>query len=111
MRATASFTATGAKRCSAALPSNWASGTIPKDRALLVRGLKITGKVRGLELHTRTRKGAPRIILLSAESIEIGGKPCLVSVLHDVTDRIRAERALRESEEKFSKAFRIPART
>ena len=77
----------------------------PKDRALLVRELKITGKVRGLELHTRTRKGAPRIILLSAESIEIGGKPCLVSVLHDVTDRIRAERALRESEEKFSKAF------
>ena len=78
----------------------------PKDRALLVNGLKTTGKVRGLELHTRTRKGASRIILVSAESIEIGGKPCLVSVLHDVTDRIRAEQALRESEEKYSKAFR-----
>jgi PAS domain S-box-containing protein len=78
----------------------------PKDRELLVRGLKITGKIRGLELRTRTRQGALRIILLSAESIDIGGKPCLVSVLHDVTDRIRAEQGLRESEEKYAKAFR-----
>jgi PAS domain S-box-containing protein len=78
----------------------------PKDRALLVHGLKTTGKIRGLELRTRTRRGALRIILLSAESIEIGGKPCLVSVLHDVTDRIQAEQALRESEEKYARAFR-----
>jgi len=78
----------------------------PKDRALLVRGLKTTGKVRGLELRTRTRNGLLRIILVSAESIVVGGIPCLVSVLHDVTNRIQADQALRESEEKFSKAFR-----
>jgi len=81
----------------------WAN---PKDRARLVGGLKTAGKVRNLELRTRTRNGRLRIILLSAESIEIGGKPCLVSVLHDVTDRIQAEQALRESEEKYSRAFR-----
>lgn len=78
----------------------------PKDRALLVRGLKTTGKVRGLELRTRTRNGLLRIILVSAESIVVGGIPCLVSVLHDVTNRIQADQTLRESEEKFSKAFR-----
>jgi PAS domain S-box-containing protein len=78
----------------------------PKERALLVRGLKTAGKVRNLELRTCTRNGRPRIILLSADSIDVGGKPCLVSVLHDVTDRIQAERALRESEEKYAKAFR-----
>lgn len=78
----------------------------PKDRTLLVGGLKTAGKVRNLELRTRIRNGRLRIILLSAESIEIGGKPCLVSVLHDVTDRIQAEQALCESEEKYSKAFR-----
>src|SRR5208337_1141694 len=50
--------------------------------------------------------GDLRIILLSAESIELAEKPCLVSVLHDVTDRIQAEQALRESEEKYAKAFR-----
>jgi PAS domain S-box-containing protein len=78
----------------------------PKERALLVRGLKDKGKVRNLELHTRARNGRRRTILLSADPIEIGGKACLVSVLHDITDRIRAEQALRESEEKYAKAFR-----
>ncbi|HTY89248.1 MAG TPA: PAS domain S-box protein [Candidatus Acidoferrum sp.] len=78
----------------------------PKERRLLVSGLKAAGKLRNLELRTRTRAGKLRIILLSAESIEVGGKSCLVSVLHDITDRISAEQALRESEEKYSRAFR-----
>jgi PAS domain S-box-containing protein len=78
----------------------------PKERALLVHGLKTAGRVRNLELRTRTRNGRLRIILLSADSIAIGGKSCLVSVLHDVTDRVQAEQALRESEEKYAKAFR-----
>jgi PAS domain S-box-containing protein len=71
----------------------------PKDRTLLVDGLKTSGIVRNLEMRTRTRNGRLRIILLSADSIELAGKPCLVSVLHDVTDRIQAEGALRASEE------------
>jgi PAS domain S-box-containing protein len=78
----------------------------PADRERLVSGLKERGEVRNLEMHMRTRQGESRIILLSADEIEISGKSCLVSVLHDVTDRVRAERALRKSEEKFSKAFR-----
>jgi len=78
----------------------------PQDRALLVCGLKTAGEVRNFEMRSRTRTGKPRDILLSAEFIQLGGKSCLVSVLHDVTDRLEAERALRESEEKYSKAFR-----
>ncbi|MGO8837882.1 MAG: PAS domain S-box protein [Limisphaerales bacterium] len=78
----------------------------PKDRVQLVAGLETAGNVRDLEMRTRTRDGSLRIILLSAESIELAGKLCLVSVLHDVTDRIQVEQALRESEEKYAKAFR-----
>jgi len=78
----------------------------PQDRDRLVRGLKATGEVRNLEVRTRTRSGELRTIVLSAESIELGGKPCLVSVLHDITDRLQAEQALRESEQKYSRAFR-----
>ena len=78
----------------------------PLDRARLVAELKIAGRVREFEVRSRTRDGKLKIIHLSAETIELGRKPCLVSVLHDVTERIEAERALRESEEKFSKAFR-----
>ena len=77
----------------------------PQDRERMVAGLKTDGEVRSLEIHTRTRSGEPRQILLSADAIDLAGQASLVSVLHDVTDRIRAERALRESEEKFSKAF------
>ena len=78
----------------------------PLDRARLVAELKIAGRVREFEVRSRTRDGKLKIIHLSAETIELGRKLCLVSVLHDVTERIEAERALRESEEKFSKAFR-----
>jgi signal transduction histidine kinase len=32
-----------------------------------------------------------KLILLSAEPIEVAGRPCIVSVLHDITDHKRAE--------------------
>ncbi|MEM9452043.1 MAG: MASE1 domain-containing protein [Cyanobacteria bacterium P01_E01_bin.6] len=38
------------------------------------------------------------------EQVEVR-EHCVIGVLQDVTERVRAERALRESEEKFSKAF------
>ena len=78
----------------------------PEDRIHLARELNTAGVVRNYQLNMRTRSGGLKIILLSAEAIELGGQACFVSVLHDVTDRIQAEQALRESEEKFSKAFR-----
>lgn len=63
----------------------------PADRARLIEALKTAGGVRDLELRTRTRAGEIRIILLSAETIELGGKSCLVSVLHDLTEWKQAE--------------------
>lgn len=71
----------------------------PLDREHVINELNKTGGVRNLELRMRTRHGSPKIILLNAESIELGGKSCFVSVLHDITDRILAEQALRASED------------
>jgi PAS domain S-box-containing protein len=65
----------------------------PADRSSFIESLAATGTVRDLQVRTRTRTGALKIIHLSAESVELEGKPCLVSVLHDVTDRIQAEEA------------------
>jgi PAS domain S-box-containing protein len=81
----------------------------PRERELLVSGLKTAGVVRDLEMRSRTRTGELRIISLSAEPIQVGGEPCLVSVLHDITDRIRAEQALRESEQRFRSYFDLAA--
>jgi PAS domain S-box-containing protein len=69
------------------------------DRDRLVAALKKEGVASNLEARMQGRHGRIMIILISAESIELQGKSCLVSVLHDVTGRILAERALRASEE------------
>lgn len=62
-----------------------------RDRERFVEVLKKDGMVRNYEARTRTRTGEVKLILLSAEPIEVAGRPCIVSVLHDITDRKRAE--------------------
>jgi PAS domain S-box-containing protein len=71
------------------------------DRRRVTEALLAHGAVRDLEVRSLTRSGEPRVILLSAELIDLRGERCLVSVLHDVTDRVQAEASLRESEERF----------
>ena len=71
------------------------------DRRRVTDALLAHGAVRDLEVRSLTRSGEPRVVLLSAELIDLRGERCLVSVLHDVTDRVQAEASLRESEERF----------
>ncbi len=63
----------------------------PRERARFVEDLKRDGVVRNHEARTRTRAGELKLVLLSAEPIDLAGKSCIVSVLHDITDRKRAE--------------------
>lgn len=44
-------------------------------------------------------------IISSGQLIELEGKPHILSVANDVTEKKRAEEALRESEEKFARVF------
>jgi PAS domain S-box-containing protein len=63
------------------------------------------GRFRDLECRIRRKDGAVRTILLSAEKIRVDGRQCLLMVSNDITERKRAEAALQQSEERFSKAF------
>ncbi len=74
-------------------------------RDCLTEELHRHGSVRNLQMRVQNRSGEQGDFLVSGETVEIGGRKCLVIVAHDIRDRLRAEQALRESEEKFAKAF------
>jgi nitrogen fixation negative regulator NifL len=63
------------------------------------------GKIRNEEYDFRMKSGEIRTWLCQADIISIGGKQCMLAVAADITERKKAREALRESEEKFSKAF------
>ncbi len=67
--------------------------------------LKMGQVVRGVEARFRMKDGIERVMLLSGEVMTIDGRACVVTALTDITDRTRAEDALRESERRFARLF------
>lgn len=67
----------------------------------------VVGKVRAgervlaMEGQARTRSGELRDTLFSAERIDFGGTSCLLLMFSDISQRKRAEAALRDSEERL----------
>jgi PAS domain S-box-containing protein len=73
--------------------------TIFKNR-ILEKGL-----VRNFESRLRTNKGKERDFLISGEKMTIAGEEFILTITTDITEMKKTEAALRESEERFSKAF------
>jgi PAS domain S-box-containing protein len=61
------------------------------DRDEEVAMVSERGQVREIEYRFRMKDGTERVGLLSAERIEIGGEPCALTVIEDITDRKLAE--------------------
>ena len=49
------------------------------------------GFVREFELDLRDKDGAPLTGVLAAETVDVGGEPCLITMVRDITERRRAE--------------------
>jgi len=63
----------------------------PADREAELAAVAKHGRLRDVEYRFRMKDGRELVGLLSAEQIEIGGDPCALTVIEDVTERKRAE--------------------
>jgi PAS domain S-box-containing protein len=78
-----------------------------QDREDFRQALRTGGSLRDFKVHGHTLRGKDFVALLSSEMLDLEGGRAIFTILHDITDREQAEVAVRESEEKFSKAFLV----
>jgi PAS domain S-box-containing protein len=76
----------------------------PDTRELFVKAILAQGSVRDMEFSNYRRDGQKRLVQISAERIDLGIKPCVVSVVHDITDRKRAEAERTEAQSREAQA-------
>ena len=79
--------------------------TKPAQREQLYELIHQFGRVDGFEIEGRHRNGDILTLLIANRVLDINGRPHLVGVFMDITERKRAEQALLASEERFSRAF------
>ena len=72
-----------------------------EDRARMVQMLSDHRPVRDMQSQFRAKSGKVLDVLVSAEMIELEGQQCVLAITQDITERRRAEEALRESERRF----------
>ncbi|HEX8173516.1 MAG TPA: PAS domain S-box protein [Pyrinomonadaceae bacterium] len=63
----------------------------PSDRTAELAMIAESGEVYNTEYRFRMRDGRELVGMLSAEKIEIGGEPCALTVIQDITEKKRAE--------------------
>lgn len=68
----------------------------PEDHTAFVEKLKQEGSLRNTETIFRRKDGELRVLLSSAELVEISGKQCILIASSDITDRKQTERQLAE---------------
>jgi PAS domain S-box-containing protein len=78
---------------------------VPDDRLRAIDLLVKDGRISGFQAELSTKSGDSMIAELWGEPIEIDGRQCIIWIANDITERKRAEEALRESEHKFATLF------
>jgi PAS domain S-box-containing protein len=72
-----------------------------EERMAMVERIQRQGSVRDFPMRGRTKDGAMLDLLISVDQLELNGDTHLFCFLTNITDRKRAEQALRDSEERF----------
>ncbi len=74
----------------------------PADRQKLLQGLREKGNYENLEAVFKKKDGSLITALMSARIIWLKGVAHIISITRDISDRKRAERAMRETNQLFS---------
>ncbi len=73
----------------------------PSERDRFIGILQKYGKAENVQVSFRRKSGEIYYSEFSAKPISYAGEACLLAQSKDITDRVRTEEALRESEEKY----------
>ena len=73
----------------------------PSQRAIVLQEIREQGSLHNREGQLRTKSGEIRSLMISVHPIQLGATPCLIYLAHDITERKRAEEALRKSEDRY----------
>jgi PAS domain S-box-containing protein len=73
----------------------------PDDRKKAFQIIEKNGALKDFEVQFKMKSGKKRLMLWSAEVIEMEGEKFILSVCQDITESKRAQEELRESEERF----------
>ena len=79
----------------------------PGDRTRMNEIFAAQGRVVNMEVEINTKGGATGTMLASVEKISLSGKPHLLIMGVDITERKRAEALVRGSEEQFRTMFEL----
>lgn len=78
-----------------------------RNRDLAVSRLNEGGTIPQMEACLSLPDGGGRFVIVAGQPIEMGDEPCMLFTFADLDLRRKAETALRQSEERFAKAFRL----
>ncbi|MGH7538089.1 MAG: response regulator [Gemmatimonadales bacterium] len=70
----------------------------PAVRTRVLDGLRERGTVPNVDLELQTKGGDIRVVLGSFERIDLDGRPCLLSLVHDISERQLLEEQLRQAQ-------------
>ncbi|MFC7477498.1 PAS domain S-box protein [Dankookia sp. GCM10030260] len=76
-------------------------------RELAVERLGEGRTVPQMEASLRLADGSAKLVIVAGQPIEVGDAACMLFTFADLEPRRRAEGLLRQSEERFAKAFRL----
>jgi PAS domain S-box-containing protein len=78
-----------------------------EERELAVERLMQGHTIPQMETQLRLPDGNSKFMIVAGQPIEVGEEACMLFTFADLDPRKKAEDALRQSEERFSKAFRL----